>query len=407
MSLSESPFRCCLLGPLFSLGSALIFPSYWFLDRFLSVVVVTSVERSQGVAVRIVCLLGAPLFLLLFAISLPLAVMGLLLWVPLHQVRRPFCYQRSSSSRVYTGAKVHGPRTFTIISANLCLLPDGLARFSNLGHTQWRSDLIAQLLVAPQEPAKNKTGDADAASVCSAEDVLTVVESVAEEETGPSGDGGFPGQVAVTFPPDADFLCLQEVFDGRASRRLRHVLASSFPHVLYDVGPAGPYNCGFRFFNSGLFLASRHPPVAAKYYCYPNARGEDALAAKGLLCVKVLVGVSEEKQRIVGYINCTHLHAPEEDADIRCDQMTLLLQWISEFQSQNSEGEIVAFDVLCGDLNFDNCSPDDCLEQKHELFSVYTDPCRGRAGQERRGTVARPLRVSRSSCVIFGRVARC
>jgi len=49
---------------------------------------------------------------------------------------------------------------------------------------------------------------------------------------------------------------------------------------------------------------------------------------------------------------------------VRCEQLDHLLQWGAEFrQSSLREGEgekvledLVAFDVLLGDLNFDNCS---------------------------------------------------
>ncbi|CAH2284772.1 sphingomyelin phosphodiesterase 5-like [Pelobates cultripes] len=83
----------------------------------------------------------------------------------------------------------------------------------------------------------------------------------------------------------------------------------------------------------------------------------DSLA---LYIVQVQVGITEEKQRIVGYFNCTHLHAPEQDASIRCEQMSFVLRWVSEFQTENREtGDIICFDILCGDLNFDNCSLDD------------------------------------------------
>ncbi|XP_071987603.1 sphingomyelin phosphodiesterase 5-like [Engystomops pustulosus] len=366
MPLSESPFSCCLLDGLFWLSCVVLFPSYWFIDRLLTCAVGTGAGGSGGAAWRVLGLvLGVPLFLLLFVLSLPLCLLGLLLWVPLHQVRRPFSYQSHVDPADRT---LSGERSFIFISANLCLLPDGLARFSNLRHTQRRARAIARLLCAAQ----------------SSQDVLPMMQ-----EKTPAG----LFQVSLDFPPAADFICLQEVFDGRASRQLRRCLGASYPHILYDVGPSGPRGCGFKFFNSGLFLASRHLPLCAKYYIYPNARGEDALASKGLLCVKVHLGTTEQKQSIVGYLNCTHLHAPESDGAIRCDQMSLILQWVGDFQAENAQdGELVAFDVLCGDLNFDNCSSDDCLEQKHKIFSMYSDPCRDRAGRDRPGALGTLLR---------------
>ncbi|KAK6327083.1 hypothetical protein J4Q44_G00027280 [Coregonus suidteri] len=62
----------------------------------------------------------------------------------------------------------------------------------------------------------------------------------------------------------------------------------------------------------------------------------------------------------------------------------MITKWIQEFQATNSEpDEVVVFDVLSGDFNFDNCSPDDSLEQKHSLFEEYRDPCRVWPGQEK------------------------
>lgn len=36
----------------------------------------------------------------------------------------------------------------------------------------------------------------------------------------------------------------------------------------------------------------------------------------------------------------------------------MLTKWIREFQAvTKQDNEMVMFDVLCGDFNFDNCSP--------------------------------------------------
>ncbi|KAG7242102.1 hypothetical protein INR49_024148 [Caranx melampygus] len=73
-----------------------------------------------------------------------------------------------------------------------------------------------------------------------------------------------------------------------------------------------------------------------------------------------------------------------DDADIRCEQLNMVTTWIGEFQTVNGHpDEEVLFDVLCGDLNFDNCSPNDRLEQNHCLFDLYTDPCRAGPGKEK------------------------
>lgn len=207
------------------------------------------------------------------------------------------------------------------------------------------------------------------------------------------GDESFDHEISAFFPANLDFLALQEVFDHGATTRLRRQLHRYFPYVLSDVGQYGWKSCcsRFKFLNSGLMLASRYPILDARYECYPNGRGEDALAAKGALFAKVHVGTSHQEQRIVGYLTCTHLHAIEGDAAVRCEQLDLLLQWGAEFRlasSQPMEGEkvledLVAFDVILGDLNFDNCSSEDKLEQQHALFTQYKDPCRLGPGEDK------------------------
>ncbi|XP_018526709.1 sphingomyelin phosphodiesterase 3 [Lates calcarifer] len=207
------------------------------------------------------------------------------------------------------------------------------------------------------------------------------------------GDETFDHEISAFFPANLDFLALQEVFDHGSTTRLRRQLHRYFPYVLSDVGRYGWKGCcsRFKFLNSGLMLASRYPILDARYECYPNGRGEDALAAKGALFAKVHVGTSHQEQRVVGYLTCTHLHAIEGDASVRCEQLDLLLRWGAEFRhssSQPPEGEkvledLVAFDVILGDLNFDNCSSEDKLEQQHALFTQYKDPCRLGPGEDK------------------------
>lgn len=48
---------------------------------------------------------------------------------------------------------------------------------------------------------------------------------------------------------------------------------------------------------------------------------------------------------------------PAEDGPLRCKQMTLLLDWVEHFEAESRQSdEAVAFSMLLGDLNFDNCS---------------------------------------------------
>uniref|UniRef100_A0A8C8RCB6 Sphingomyelin phosphodiesterase 3 n=1 Tax=Pelusios castaneus TaxID=367368 RepID=A0A8C8RCB6_9SAUR len=200
----------------------------------------------------------------------------------------------------------------------------------------------------------------------------------------------FDHEISAFFPANLDFLCLQEVFDKRAAEKLKQQLHRYFEYILYDVGVYGCRGCcSFTFVNSGLLFASRYPVMDAAYHCYPNGKGADSLASKGALFLKVQVGSTPQDQRIVGYISCTHLQALAGDTTVRCEQLDLLQDWLADFRKSTSSSstanpeELVAFDVICGDLNFDNCSSADKLEQQHSLFTRYKDPCRLGPGEEK------------------------
>ncbi|XP_044100722.1 sphingomyelin phosphodiesterase 5-like isoform X1 [Neovison vison] len=378
-TLRPSPFPHPALHALHRLARALLFPAYWALDQLLGCGAPLA-RANRRRALRAAAGAVGALLLLLLA-GLPLALPGLLLWLPLQAWRRPFCYRPPPECWAPPAPwrpSAEPARCFGFLSANLCLLPDGLARFNNLRHSQRRAEAMGAVLLAGLRPSRYGT------TGCS-----------------PPGPGTPGGSLIAAVPAGLDFVCLQEVFDLRAAHRLVGRLAPYLGPVLYDVGSfglqPGPH---LKLLGSGLLLASRYPLLRAAFRCFPHARREDALASKGLLSAQAQVGILDGR-RIVGFLHCTHLHAPSGDAPLRCKQLTLLLDWIQQFEAQSRPGgDAVAFSVLLGDLNFDNCSlgegeaagggisawprppsaglspADHAKEQEHELFSHFRDPCR-------------------------------
>uniref|UniRef100_A0A9L0RJK1 sphingomyelin phosphodiesterase n=1 Tax=Equus caballus TaxID=9796 RepID=A0A9L0RJK1_HORSE len=338
-ALRPSPFPHPVLDILHGLACALLFPAYWILDQLLGFWA-RATRRSGLRWLRAVAGVGASLLLLplLLLVGLPLALPGFLLWLLLQAWRRPFCYQ--PPPECWTPPTPWRPpaepaRCFGFLSANLCLLPDGLARFSNLQHSQRRAEALGAVLLAGLRSSRY------GATGCSS--------------PGPEAPSGV---LIAAVPAGLDFVCLQEVFDLRAARRLVNCLAPNLGPVLYDVGTfglqPGPH---LKLLGSGLLLASRYPLLRAAFWCFPHARREDALASKGLLSAQVQLGILDGR-RVVGFLHCTHLHAPNEDGPLRCQQLTLLLDWAEQFEAESRQSdEAVAFSVLLGDLNFDNCSP--------------------------------------------------
>ncbi|XP_019485669.1 PREDICTED: sphingomyelin phosphodiesterase 5 [Hipposideros armiger] len=354
-ALRPSPFPHPVLHALHGLARVLLFPAYWTLDQLLGCwapMARPSSLKWLSAAARA----GAALLLLLL-VGLPLALPGLLLWLLLQAWRRPFCYQPPPQCWAPPAPwrpPAEPARCFSFLSANLCLLPDGLARFSNLQHSQRRAEAVGSVLLTGLRPSRYGT------TGCS-----------------PPPPGAPCGVLIAAVPAGLDFVCLQEVFDLRAAHRLVSRLAPNLGPVLYDVGTYGLQpGPQLKLLGSGLMLASRYPLLRAAFRSFPNARREDALASKGLLSAQAQLGILDGRP-IVGFLHCTHLHAPSEDGPLRCKQLTLLLDWAEQFEAESCQSdEAVAFSVLLGDLNFDNCSLDHAQEQEHQLFSRFQDPCR-------------------------------
>ncbi|KAM9644387.1 sphingomyelin phosphodiesterase 5-like isoform 2-T2 [Morphnus guianensis] len=390
MLLRESPFPNRALVALDGLASGLLAPSFWAVNRLLDLQQTTAERRRQRQSRCGSCrgctgqVLAGLAYSTLLLLSLPLAALGLLLWLPVQAARRPFAYQYTAGTAPAEPWDLRQRRSFTFISANVCLLPSGLAKFSNLGQTPQRATYIARHLApAPPDPPS-----ARASLVEPRRGETNSYGGTLNTPWQPPGSAPVeaaepvPAVLSERFPADTDFICLQEVFEAGAAACLRRWLGGTFPHVISEVGARGLRGGQLKLLNSGLFLASRYPLLAVRYHGFPNGAREDALAAKGLLAVQVLLG-SAQGQRIVGYVGCTHLQAPAGDAAIRDAQLTLGLRWLQQFrEAQEQRGDVVAFDVLCGDLNFDNCSRGDELNQRHRLFEVYQDPCRRGPGQD-------------------------
>lgn len=156
MVLHTSPYPSAFLSFLSNLSWALVFPCYWMLDRLLASCVATSLEkrrRSQDPCsfLALGMLISTPLYLVLLLASLPFALLGFLVWAPLQASRHPYIYlyRKPDTNRAEHGTVAGSGagisewrpqgRSFCFGSANVCLLPDSLARFNNLADTQRRA----------------------------------------------------------------------------------------------------------------------------------------------------------------------------------------------------------------------------------------------------------------------------
>lgn len=156
MVLYTAPFPNSCLSALHAVSWALLFPCYWLADRLVASFIPTTYEKRQRADdpcyLQLLCtVLFTPVYLALLVASLPFAFVGFLLWSPLQSARRPYIYSRLEDKGPAGGAallsewKGTGPgKSFCFATANLCLLPDSLARLNNVFNTQARAKEIGQ-----------------------------------------------------------------------------------------------------------------------------------------------------------------------------------------------------------------------------------------------------------------------
>ncbi|KJE97366.1 hypothetical protein CAOG_07238 [Capsaspora owczarzaki ATCC 30864] len=275
----------------------------------------------------------------------PLAIVAFPLWVVLTlSRRRQYCHIRRP---VVSESKMIDARNgleFTLLTANLCLMPECIARVNNLRDTWIRTPAIAAAIVSSQKQ--------------------TTPHQQQQEDS---------AHIAEEFP-HLDFVCIQEAFDRQACHTLASSLSEVFPHVLFDAGAYG-WSSNKLLLNSGLLFASRYEIIAAEFRRYTAATDVDVLASKGLLMVQVRL-----QPKIVGFVFSTHLQAVDRTPThaVRQAQMSDIQSWCVEFRERLTlPNERVAFQVLAGDLNFDGLSHADAPDRQHPLLrDDYDDPCR-------------------------------
>ncbi len=183
--------------------------------------------------------------------------------------------------------------------------------------------------------------------VCELNDLRTSKERVKQINAYLNDETNFGDQAP-------DVICLQEVFDIDATEALCAGLKEKYPYIIHSVGPRA---LGM---SSGLLFASKFPIKEAQFNKFKNGKAEDALANKGMLSAKLVLGKKGGKE-VTTSIHTMHLQAKMDDpkstnkvyADTRSEQL-LAANALIKLQEQKNE----AIDTECfvgavsnGDLN--------------------------------------------------------
>nr|XP_002128155.1 sphingomyelin phosphodiesterase 5 [Ciona intestinalis] len=409
---------------LYKISTVCLTPWSHILDRLLAMFIRTS-ETSRG-SILSFCIKAFLLLIVLLCLT-PIAIFAFIIWFPLQWFRpRSFSYisphteKESSSSgkyeRVFLSNRLspsvssitsapqsaRGAQTFSVMSANLCLMPEFIAHINNLTNSVTRGKKMAAFFCGEPVPrAKVNQGVGEGVSKPTETDFLVATLSTESVSTGGREYEPIAGEnidsrsitsaqwsitskertVSENFSFIADFLCLQEVFDGRSTNQLIQGLKRKYPYIIYDVSQP-LHNCRMTLLGSGLCIASLHPFIDISFKPYPDGHNDDKLACKGLLMTKVFLGKDDRGHDLVGYLATTHLQAWSHShaSTVRCKQLDSIYSWMEEFKlnSATRDGntsEKVLFNVITGDFNFDKASYYDLNEQRCQFLQQFIDPC--------------------------------
>lgn len=363
--LHKTPFPHRYQQWAFDLSEFILRPVLLSLSEIVSIFIPTTLERNQIVKHYLQNLPLLPLYLSILICLLVPAIVAFFLRCLLHLYRNAYILSvRLKDGQTYDASTRHQKcHRYNISTMNICLLPEFLSRFNNLSHTSQRAERVGQRIIADQVKSQIKPK-----APSSRENILT------------------------NFP-EMDFICIQEAWHRDYSRTLVNELHKIYPWIIYDVGNSNLYNNYF-IFNSGLMFVSKYEILDACFKTYSHSCKQCLFSGKGLLMVKVLLEKTSKGTK-VGYIFNTHLQAYQGETPIIQKQLDEVQLWTKEFRAMTcGQGDLVTFDILCGDFNFDNISPGDQCLSEHGLFSMYVDPARKIVGEDQDWTVGTEMRQS-------------
>lgn len=300
--LYKSAFRFVPLRYMFYVSELALHPVVWAVNQLTSPFLLSTKESSWDVDIVAKRLLYPPLIVAFLAIFGIPAIFGVVLRCLLHLVRRsyvlsversfhpPSINERRSSLNLgrHNPTPRNGPistvrrhdHSYTVCSANVCLLPELLSRINNLPNTEKRAIQIGERIVVDHFFFQN-----------SMDTIISVPRKLRRNSHGHKHkDGGYynlePGHNILTHFPKLDFLCLQETWDRHYSHKLMNELHKVFPWIIYDVGRTNLFTNRF-FLNSGLMIASKYEILDADFKPYTDSVSQCNFSCKGLLMVKV------------------------------------------------------------------------------------------------------------------------
>ena len=151
-------------------------------------------------------------------------------------------------------------RKYQLISTNVCLLPEFLARFNNLKQTDKRLIEISKILTE----SKFNVNDTQIES-----SFVEIVDDFSRHAE------------------NIDFICFQEIWTVKHCEKLKDLINHKYPYIVYDIGINTIQSNCLIGLDSGLMFCSKYPILKIEFKTFGQKMKACRFSSKGLLIVKV------------------------------------------------------------------------------------------------------------------------
>lgn len=276
----HNPYPNAFLWNLDSFARLLMRPYKIFLDCFLSCFFPTTKELAKPYLLIHVYLIFAPVYFILMVCCIPIASIGYLVWLCIHQLRERYRYSQSFPLISHTKES-----EFTFTTTNLCLLPECFSRFNNLSRTSWRASEEGRVIAQAQLHQTGKNHPVQNGFI-----TKNVKKHLIQNGNSLLDTKGMDTDVVSHFP-NTDFLLIQEgSWDIVLAETLAKQLHRAYAHVIYDIA-SHSFTGNVTVATSGLMFASKYPILSIEFKTYKESCKQCMLASKGLLQVKVSIEI--------------------------------------------------------------------------------------------------------------------
>ncbi len=251
-------------------------PCKFFMDTGLSCFVPTTKEMQNPLPRLLYVILVLPVTIVMFFICLPMCIVAFCVWIPIKDLRTPYRISRVLNQNNNRKLK----SSYSLATANLCIISDVMARYNNLTDGPKRAKQIGKVIVEQQLTLNDLQKPHTHVS-----NGYSVESKINEVHSNRNRFNDIDIEVKTSLPL-LDILMLQETWEVPWVKPMMRQLHQLFPYIVYDAAENGLFKNWYGG-NSGLMVASKYPIIDIQFHKFSHSCKYCVINSKGLLQIKV------------------------------------------------------------------------------------------------------------------------